>query len=144
MNPQAPFNEEKASNALREIAKGLVPHAFAGMSYALPDEPDDLDRWASEDPNFAARYEAAKRLGADAMVAYCVSIADSPAYKADMKKVMIDARMKLAAIWAPDKYSPKVINEHTGKNGGPLSVIHRPFKSLTATEQADLEKRFGL
>lgn len=142
---ETPYDEAKAQAALRAIRQGFVPSQFCGtLDSTYPLHAGDLDRWASENPAFAEAYAAAKRLGADSLVAECVVIADNPALKSDQKKIQIDTRMRLAAIWNSEKYSPKVINEHVGANGSPLSIIHRPMSELTPEERRKLEKQFGL
>jgi hypothetical protein len=101
-----------------------------------------LDIWASENTAFAEKYTKAKKLGADAMIAYCMVIADDSYEKPDSRKVRIEARMKIAALWHPEKYSPKVLSGETGKNV--QTLIHVPFSELSPEKKAELESEFGL
>jgi hypothetical protein len=91
--------------------------------------------WIRDIPEFAQAMERARELGADAIAAECLEIADTPLTgeeitirgkskeirKGDMlghRKLQIETRLKLLAKWHPKKYGEKV--EHTGAGGGPV------------------------
>jgi hypothetical protein len=88
---------------LEKIENGAVPQEFCSGYYAdMPDTPAMIERKARTDSAFAARLKDAKQLGAIAMLAECKQIADDQSMRADQKKIAIDVRMKLAAIWNPN------------------------------------------
>jgi hypothetical protein len=91
--------------------------------------------WLEKHPEFAKAMERARELGADAIAAECLEIADTPmegvevtmrgktkeTKRGDMlghRKLQIETRLKLLAKWHPKKYGEKV--EHTGAGGGPV------------------------
>jgi hypothetical protein len=103
--------------------------------------------WIRDRPEFAAAMERARELGADAIAAECLEIADTPLTgeeitirgkskeirKGDMlghRKLQIETRLKLLAKWHPKKYGEKV--EHTGAGGGPIQ--HEATVTMTAEE----------
>jgi hypothetical protein len=87
---------------IEKIENGEVPHEFCSTYYSdMPDSPAMIARKARAEPGFAARLAEAKRMGAICMLAECKQIADNPSMRADQKKIMIDVRMRLAAIWNP-------------------------------------------
>lgn len=139
MFDEAPFNAEQAAEALKRVRQGHAPYEFCGTHSIYPSDPGALDRWATEDPAFAEKLADARKIGADAMVMYCVSIADDKTLKADSKKVMIDVRMKLAAMWHPDKYGPKTGDIPTGIQ----AHLHIPYNEVPTDKKAEIEKFFG-
>jgi hypothetical protein len=103
--------------------------------------------WIRDIPEFAQAMERARELGADAIAAECLEIADTPLTgeeitirgkskeirKGDMlghRKLQIETRLKLLAKWHPKKYGEKV--EHTGAGGGPIQ--HEATVTMTAEE----------
>ena len=132
---------EQAENVLAFIRAGKVPSQFCGTEIGVPNDASTIEEWAVAHPEFADKYNEAKRIGADAMVAYCISIADSSLYKADAKKVMIDTRLKIAAIWNPDKYGARAEKE---PQRGIMAHIHMPFDKLTPSQQRDVEDMYSL
>ncbi len=89
---------------LEKIENGAVPQGFCSRRCSdMPDTPAMIERKARTDSAFAARLKDAKQLGAIAMLAECKQIADNPSMRADQKKIAIDVRMKLAAIFHPSE-----------------------------------------
>lgn len=134
---ESAYTAETAAEVLRLIRMGVVPAQFSdalGLDISAPD------RWAHENEGFAALYAEAKLVGADAMMSYCIAIADKTdvALKADQRKLMIEARKQCAALWNPDKYGPKV-----EKAPGPTINLHAPMPS-TEEGYKDMLKKFGL
>lgn len=100
-DPNAP-TEVDWELVLDKIANGEVPSEFCvPFQTDMPDTPADIERKARADSAFAAQLADAKRMGAVVMLAECKKIADNAALRADQKKIQIDVRMKLAAIWNP-------------------------------------------
>lgn len=125
---------------LQQTRAGMLPHEYCGMSNAVPRDPACVDLWAAENPDFAAQLAAARKAGADALMARCVYIADRNDLKADAKKVMIEARMKAAQQWNPDKYGPQADkNPQTGIS----ALVHMPWDQLSEANKASVNKFFG-
>lgn len=134
--PDTAITEAHSAEVLRLVRLGNAPSTFCAM---LGIDSGAPDRWAFDDAEFAAAYHRAKLIGADAMVNNCVQIADRGDLKADAKKVMIDARMKLAAIWNPARYGPQA-----DKNGSQIQAhIHVPYAELSPEKKAAVDKFFG-
>lgn len=131
------FSDESAQLVLRMIRLGNVPAAFCQI---LGLDAGAADRWAHENAQFAADYEKAKMIGADAMINECVAIADRIDLKADAKKVMIDARQKCAAQWYPSKYGPQADKTPTG---GIQALVKMDYHKLDAAKKAAVDKFFG-
>lgn len=107
-----PYHEVRAALALHRIANGEVPSEFCSSADPnLPSNASSLDAWAKADSAFAERLAEARALGASVMLAECKKIADDRSIKADQKRLMIDTRMKIAAIWNPAECNPKTVVE---------------------------------
>lgn len=132
------FSPEKAAAALQRIRAGEAPaqFCFPGMTY--PDDASVLEVWNQQNEEFAADFAAAKRIGADAMVNYCLSIADNDRFKPDARKLMIDTRMKLAAIWHPAKYGAKA-----EPLSGIQALVNVNYNDLDPSKRAVVDKYFG-
>lgn len=131
------FDAATLEKALTAIRRGIVPHQFC---YELNMEIDTLDTWANNDADIAQKLATAKCIGADVMMSECIAIADSISYKADAKKVMIDTRQKMAAVWNPAKYGPKADKD---PGSGIQAHVHVPYKDLPADKRAAVDKFFG-
>jgi hypothetical protein len=105
-NEDDEYNETAATNMLREIRRGSVPQHFCGRQ-GYPRDASDIDRWARTNEELAALLVEAKIIGAESLMNQCLLISDSMEYRADSKKVMMDSRLKLAAVWNPEKYGAK-------------------------------------
>lgn len=133
------YDAEKAAWVLKQTRAGFLPHEYCGQDLRLfPTEPGTVDIWANTNQAFAKDLAEARLIGADALVARCVYIADNTTDKADAKKIKIEARMKAAALWNPTKYGPQA-----DKQAPPTVNLHAP---LPATPEAyrDMLKNFGL
>jgi hypothetical protein len=99
---------------LERIENGDVPSEFCSRHrIGMPASAGEIERKAKTDSSFATRLANAKRIGATVMVAECIKIADCTQTRPDHKKIKIDARMKLAALWNPAECNPKTIVEQT-------------------------------
>ena len=128
---------------LARIEAGEVPAEFCSPHFSdVPDTAGVIERKAHEDAEFADKLATAKRLGAQAMLAECKEIADRPNLRADAKKVMIDTRMKLVAIWNPKQCTvpPKTDKEPQGVQ----AHLHVPYEQLSAEKRAEVDRFFGL
>ena len=97
--------------------------------------------WTAAHPDFAARLAGAREIGWLAIEAECQEIADTPVvgtvktYKADgnieakeedmlgHRKLQIETRLKLLAIWNPKKYGQKVEQTHKGDPTAPVALV---------------------
>ena len=97
-------------------------------------------RWLSADKDFCRQYSFAREAQADSLVDDILLIADE-ARNDWMKRngenatgyqengealrrsaLRIDARKWLAGKLAPKKYGDRTVNEHTGPDGGPITL----------------------
>ena len=127
---------------IEKISNGEVPSDFCkDWDPAMPESPAAIERRAQQDKGFAVRLEEAKRIGAIVMLAECKSIASNRAYRTDERKLMIDARLKIAAIWNPEKCSAPKHDKDVLP--GVHAMLHVPFAALSAEQKAELESYFG-
>ena len=131
------YTEDAASEVLRLTRLGNVPLQYCALLQLDNGAPD---RWAHENPTFAAEYDKARLIGADAMMSECVHIADRPDLKADAKKVMMEARKNCAALWNPSKYGPQADKQPTGGIG---AMINMDYHQLDPVKKAAVDKFFG-
>lgn len=141
MIDEEPFDAKKAAESLRCIRMGLVPVEFCSTSSTYPEYPHTLEEWAVANPDFAQDYANAKLIGADAMVHNTIRVSKDMLIKADTKKVQIEAIMRIAALWNPDKYGPKA---DPSASRGLHAMLHVPFDQLSADKKSEVEKFFGL
>lgn len=76
--------------------------------------------WIECDPDFAARFRAARARGVHALAEECIDIADEPVSKDDSvavanKRVRIDTRLRLAGKWLSSEYGDKLDVNHSGE-----------------------------
>jgi hypothetical protein len=76
--------------------------------------------WATNDPDFSARYTRARDLGIDAQAEGTIAIADDLTIHPDHKRLMIDSRKWFAGKMRPKKYGDQI--SLTGEGGAPLTV----------------------
>lgn len=92
------------------------------ISVDLGYEPTALYRLLRDDEAFAHQYARAREAQAHVYAADIVDISDDDALAPDDRRVRIDARKWAASKLAPKKYGDKIVNEHTGKDGGAIEV----------------------
>jgi hypothetical protein len=97
---------------LDKISNGEVPQEFCGTG-AMPDAAAEIERRARSNAGFAAQLREAKEIGATVLLSDCIKIADCSQTRPDHKRIKIDARMKLAALWNPAECNPKTVIEQT-------------------------------
>lgn len=141
MTPE-PYHEVRATLALVRIASGEVPAEFCSNADPnLPSQACSIERWAREDSAFAARLGEAKAMGALVMLAECKKIADDPSLRVDHKRLMIDTRLKIAAIWNPAECLPPKSDKDTLT--GVHALLHLPFDQLDLCKKREVERFFG-
>lgn len=102
----------------------------------MPDR-GTVARWMATRPDFASAIAHARELQAEAFAEDIIAIADDAAgdvtMSADGKpvvnwesvqraKLRCDARRWYASKLSPKKYGDKVVQEHTGPDGGPMTI----------------------
>lgn len=76
------------------------------------------------------------------MLSRCIQIADDRTIRADQKRLMIETRMKIAAIWNPlDCTAPKSDKDATT---GIHALLHVPFSELSADKKLEINRFFGV
>ena len=133
--PKAPgsastYNQEIADKICARISEGEGLKTMC-REPGMPGWRTVYD-WIQRYPEFAAAMERARELGADAIAAECLEIADTPLEgeeriekddgrveikRGDMlghRKLQIDTRLKLLAKWHPKKYGDLQKIEHSG------------------------------
>jgi hypothetical protein len=78
----------------------------------LPASSGAIERKAQVDAAFGQRLTAAKKIGAQVMIAEIIKIADCAVTRPEHKKLKIDARKYLAALWNAE-LNPKTQIEQT-------------------------------
>ena len=112
MSPE-PYNEEIAANVLQHVANGRVFSEICNEWDAdVPSHPATIELWAAQDAAFAARLIEAKRIGALVMVADCQRIATDRLLTVTERKLLIDTKMRISALWNAD-CNPKSVVEQT-------------------------------
>jgi len=90
---------------------------------ARPEMPGwtTINRWLSDHPEFQQQYMRAREISA-AVLEEQIMIEAEGANKenANAARVKIDAWKWIMGKRAPKKYGERVVNEHVGKDGGPI------------------------
>src|SRR5690606_32229549 len=77
--------------------------------------------WLDRNEDFQNKYARARLAQADTYADEIVDLADE-AEDANLARLQIDARKWTAAKLRPSRYSERLLNEHTGKDGQPIAV----------------------
>jgi hypothetical protein len=77
--------------------------------------------WLDNNTDFQDRYTRARMAQADTYADEIVDLADA-AEDHNKAPLQIDARKWTAAKLRPSRYSERLLNEHTGKDGAPIAV----------------------
>lgn len=96
--------------SLRAICEDpIMPHAGTMM------------RWVRDDERLEKQYVRARELQGELWAHEIIEIADtSPAEEAQKTKLRVDTRKWLMSRILPKKYGDKLVQEHTGPDGGPI------------------------
>lgn len=101
----------------------------------IPVSPSTVRRWASDPKHpLSAQYARAREAGYQSMADELTEIADAESTDAGQvarDRLRVDTRKWLLSKALPKIYGDKVINELTGKDGGPVE-----FSELTDIEKA--------
>lgn len=152
-------NPENAERICELLAEGYTLRQVAreiGISSA-----SSITDWVREDDSFAARYTRAMDVRWDRMAEELVEIADDgsndwlqreekageiatvPDHEhVNRSRLRVDARKWLLSKMAPKKYGERVVQEHTGPDGGPIAV-DMTVEARQARARAILDAAFG-
>lgn len=135
------FSQQTADLICERLADGESLRSIC-LSEDMPGRTT-VFKWLRELPAFADQYARAREAQADFMAEEILEIADDasndtiPKVDKDGKeygeqqntewisrsRLRVDARKWLAAKMAPKKYGERLLNEHTGADGGPIQVV---------------------
>lgn len=115
------FSQELADAIFARIGEGR------GLSDVCKDQdmPNraTVYRWLAEDEAFRRQYAVACEMRAEHMGDGIIDIADNAAPEDTPRaRLMIDARKWMMAKLAPKRYGDKLLNEHSGPDGGDIPV----------------------
>ncbi len=113
------FTDDLAKDICNELANGR-----SLRSYCRQDNTPAMStvmRWISDDKKFQEQYARARELQADYFVDEIVEIADK-AEDAAIARLQVDARKWVAGKQRPKKYSDKIVQQHVGKDDGPIEI----------------------
>lgn len=131
------YSPELASRICLLIAEGQSLRSICKLE-GMPVRAT-IHNWLLERPDFAAQYEVAQSLRADALFDECLEIADDASRDAVTKtrpdgstykgfdfdhiarsRLRVDTRKWVCGRMAPKKYGDRVLNEHGGIDGKPI------------------------
>lgn len=78
--------------------------------------------WMGKYPEFLDRTARAKRDGTHALADQCIAISDDTAIDPAHKRIMVDTRIRLIGKWNRVDYGDRIVQEVTGKDGGPIEL----------------------
>jgi hypothetical protein len=100
--------------------------------------------WMEAHDHVAVSIAQARARGHDVIAESCLDIADDREDDPASRRVRVDTRLKLLAKWNPKRYGDRVIQEHTGPDGGPVQIDSTTRKArLSALMQIASERRGG-
>ena len=127
--PRAPNADAIKTSICEQIARG-IPLAEIARQPGMPKRQTVHD-WMAADEDFAGRFARARDDGADAIAEQTLEIVDQQPERDQLgkidpgwvahQKLRAEHRLKLLAKWNPKKYGEKLIQEHTGANGGAIT-----------------------
>jgi hypothetical protein len=126
------YSEEFATRICTEIALGKSLRSICDA----PDMParNTVFQWLDSNPEFQDRYTRARMAQADTYADEIVDLADA-AEDHNKARLQIDARKWTAAKLRPSRYSERLLNEHSGAGGAPIT-IRQITADMSPTEAA--------
>ena len=131
------YTDEVAGRICKALAEGRTI-----TSICLDDDMPSLHAvygWLENYPAFSQAYARAREAQQDTFAAQILDIADT---ETDPQRARnrIDARKWHAAKTAPRKYGEKVTQEHTGADGGPITVASLNLRGLSDDDLLAMQK----
>jgi hypothetical protein len=148
------FSQEIADTICERIANGESLRSIC----ANEDMPSQVSvfRWLAAREEFCKQYALAREAQADALFDEMLDIADDGrndwmATKDDdgesgwrangehiqRSKLRLDARKWMASKLQPKKYGDKIVNEHTGADGGAIETVTRIERVIVRPNSPD-------
>jgi hypothetical protein len=152
---EAPKARGRPTEYTPELASFITERLTAGDSLRSICKPDDMPaestvrKWVVYDrEGFSAHYEKARRAQMDALAEDLLEIADENSDDVQRARLRVDTRKWLMSKIAPKRFGDRIVNEHTGANGGPIqshTLILDPdrLKDMTSEQLAALEAAIG-
>jgi hypothetical protein len=140
------YDQAVFEDILESISNGML----MAQIHVMPGMPSrtEFQAWIDADPILEERFYKAKMMQADVLAEQIIVIADNPNNTDPgfnfWSKLRIDARKWTAGKLRPQRWGDRVINEHSGPNGGALItevryIVHDPRVSQAAIEHVPLE-----
>lgn len=115
------YSETLADEICQRVAGGR-----SLKSVCLDDDMPSMAsvfKWIGEKDGFSEKYRVAMEARSDVVFEEILEIADEHNMDdVNRARLRVDARKWVAARLAPKKYGDKIQAEHTGADGGPLTV----------------------
>jgi alkylated DNA nucleotide flippase Atl1 len=138
-----------------DLAAGILDRITSGESLRSICKPSHMPaestvrKWVVYDrEGFSAQYEKARRAQMDALAEDLLEIADAKGDDVQRARLRVDTRKWLMSKIAPKRFGDRVLNEHSGPNGGPiqnqtLNLDPDKLKGMSDDELAALERAIG-
>lgn len=133
------FGLDKICNMLvsGETLTGIAAHIGVHVS--------SLITWGEGDTQRSARMREARHLAGriwDEKAEMGILLADDPFELSRAKELAHHYRWRAKAV-SPKEYGDKIVNEHTGKDGGPIALAAVDLKNLSDSELAQMQALMG-
>ena len=132
------YTEAMTSHICAEMSAGRSLRSICEDT-GMPDRVT-VFRWLARHEEFRNQYARAQEDRASAMAEDILDIADDEEC-ADVQKakLRIDTRKWLMSKMAPKKYGDKVMNEHSGPDGGPIPVRRFEVEFVEQSKPSDTD-----
>lgn len=130
------YTEARGNHICAEISAGRSLRSICEDT-GMPDRVT-VFRWLGRHEEFRNQYARAQEDRTAAMAEDILDIADDEEC-ADVQKakLRIDTRKWLMSKMAPKKYGDKVVNEHSGPDGGPIPVRRFEVEFVEQSKPSD-------
>lgn len=119
MGRPSEFSDDAAEAICIEIAEGGTLRSAAAKAKVSVEA---IKRWLRADEAFRAQYVQAREDQADAFADTILETALDGELEPNDRRIRVDALKWLAGKRKPKVYGDKVVNEHTGADGGPVAI----------------------
>lgn len=113
--PPTPVPQHLAEEAIAWLEQGKTLAEWCRLPGKV--ERSTVHRWMEKDEAFAQRLARARDKGMEVMLEQCGELADTKPednVEVQWRKLQIETRLKLLAIYNPKKYGPKAHLDHGG------------------------------
>lgn len=129
MGRPSSYSTELAYEIGRRLSEGESLRAIC-RDPAMPDKSTIL-RWMHNNAEFRQIYNVSRDIGMDDLADTALADATAAGMKAEnvqAERLRFDARRWFVGKVAPKRWGDKVVNEHTGADGGPIAL--QPIPSM--------------